>query len=88
MAKPSGCAEFMFRWKPLETVKGAGTEETAPAARWGASLTALSDTKVRHYACLPCRAPLQHYRKSSRCRPRVTDMEKMHRIAWAPVHVT
>ncbi|BDA42375.1 probable acyl-CoA-binding domain-containing protein 5 at C-terminar half [Coccomyxa sp. Obi] len=37
--------EFMFRWKPLETVKGAGTEETAPAARWGASFTALSDTK-------------------------------------------
>jgi hypothetical protein len=39
-------AEFSFRWKPLEAVKGAGTEETAPVPRWGACFTALSDTKV------------------------------------------
>lgn len=69
MATPTCCAEFMFRWKPLETVKGTGTEETAPAARWGASLTALSDTKVRHSACLPylsIKPPLHHHRNSSR----------------------
>ena len=44
------CPEITLRWRPVEAAKtgsGGNAEQAAPAERWGASFTALSDSKVR-----------------------------------------
>ena len=43
-------ADFSFRWRHVEAAKpgsGGACDDVAPAARWGASLTALTAGKAR-----------------------------------------